>query len=599
MTPVMHKTAVVLLLVVGVQLWLLIGRGQYGSAPRAMTFVAAIAVASLPPVYRRVAAALDRVRHFSASRRAVVALAVFLIATPILYWTAAWQQRELFPKMHDEHMHLLQAQMLARGRLWLPAHPAADSFESFHIHVKPAYASMVFPGATLFHVPAVWLKLSYPVMPLVVAGACVAMMYRVMAEVLDDDVLGLLAALMLCSLVQFRYVSTITTSHAPMLLLGLAMTWAWLRWRRDRRLAWAALIGLFAGWAAVTRPLDAMCYAIPIGLGVLWVMWREHFRAHRIATTLLGILAGAMPFLVLQLIFNVGVTGTWRESPYGRYLRTFSPQVTLGFHAVDPSIAPQTTLPQKLQYQQTYTLPATTAHRADRLWHVWTRERFPLMATWSLPSEMLLILVPVGLLGLVISPRDRLPRLVLVMTLPLFIAAYALLAYLLVHYVVPITPGIFLCVLLGVHVIGETFAKARPRLVTLLTTILVILCLRGFPQFNRILRDDALNFPAVRFNQQLPSMVERPALVLYRFTGMTENVDDEPVYNVDVANPDEAPVVRAHERTPEQNRVLFRHYAAHQPARRVYLADRSRVTEAGYRPQYLGRVDELVTAGTP
>ena len=63
MTPVMHKTAVVLLLVVGVQLWLLIGRGQYGSAPRPMIFLAAVAIASLPPIYRRVARSLDRVRE--------------------------------------------------------------------------------------------------------------------------------------------------------------------------------------------------------------------------------------------------------------------------------------------------------------------------------------------------------------------------------------------------------------------------------------------------------------------------------------------------------------------------------------------------------
>jgi hypothetical protein len=215
------------------------------------------------------------------------------------------------------------------------------------------------------------------------------------------------------------------------------------------------------------------------------------------------------------------------------------------------------------------------------------------MATWALPSELLLILMPVGLLGLVNSSRDRLPRLALLTTLPLFIAAYALLAYLLVHYVVPITPALFVCVLLGVHVIGETFAKAPPWLVTVLTTVLVILCLRGFPQFNRILRDDTLNFPAVRFNQRLPEMVEQPALVLYRFTGTTENVDDEPVYNVDVANPDDAPIVRAHDRSQEQNRLLFRHYADQQPDRRVYLIDRSRVTEAGYHPQYLGRVGEL------
>jgi hypothetical protein len=593
MTPVIHKTAVVLLLVVGVQLWLLLGRGQYGSAPRPLIFFGVLAAASLPPVYRRVARSLDRMRHLTPRRRALVALGVFFIATPLLYSTAAWQQRELFPKMHDEHMHLLQAQMLARGRLWLPAHPAADSFESFHIHVRPVYASMVFPGATLFHVPAVWLKLPYAVMPLVVAGACAAMLYRIVAEILEDDVLGLLAALMLCALVQFRYVSTITTSHAPMLLLGLAMVWAWMRWRSDHSFAWAVVLGCFAGWAAITRPLDAMCYAIPIGLAVLSAMWRDRFRARRAAATLLCIVAGATPFLVLQLIFNVGVTGTWRESPYGRYLRTFSPQVALGFRAVDPSTAPQTTLPQKLQYQQTYTLPATTAHRRDRVWQVWTRERFPLMATWALPSELLLILMPVGLPGLLNASRARLPRLVLLTTLPLFIGAYALLAYLLVHYVVPITPSLFIGVLLGVHVVGETFEKARPWLVTVLTTVLVILCLRGFPQFNRIVRDDTLNFPAVRLNRRLPEMVEQPALVLYRFTGTTENVDDEPVYNVDAANPDDAPIVRAHDRSPEQNRLLFRHYAEDQPERRVYLVDRARLTEAGYRPQYLGRVSEL------
>jgi hypothetical protein len=226
------------------------------------------------------------------------------------------------------------------------------------------------------------------------------------------------------------------------------------------------------------------------------------------------------------------------------------------------------------------------------------RERFPLMATWALPGELLLILLPVGLFGIVTMRARAGPAIVPMGTLPLFVLAYALLAYLLVHYVVPITPAIFLCVLLGVHVICETFRKARPWLVTVLLTIIVMLCLRGFPQFNRIVRDDTLVFPALRLNNQLPSIVETPALVLYRFTGTSENTDDEPVYNVDVAWPDHASIVRAHDRGPEQNRRLFRHYAQHQSDRRVYLIDRARVTEPGYQPEYLGRVGELA-AETP
>ena len=149
-----------------------------------------------------------------------------------MYWTAIYQHRELFPKMHDERMHLLQVQMLARGRLWMPPHAVADSFESFHIFVKPVYASIYFPGASLLHVPAAWLALPYAVLAAASSrAACAAMMYRVVAELLDD-VAGLLAALMLCSLTQFRYVSTIVVSHPAMLLLGLSMIWAWLRWRR-------------------------------------------------------------------------------------------------------------------------------------------------------------------------------------------------------------------------------------------------------------------------------------------------------------------------------------------------------------------------------
>jgi 4-amino-4-deoxy-L-arabinose transferase-like glycosyltransferase len=595
MTPIMHKTAVALLLVVGVQLWLLIGRGNYGSAPRPLVFIAAVALASLPFVYRPVASMLDRARHLNPKRRAIVGLIVFFIATALLYWTAAAQRRDLFPKMHDEHMHLLQAQMLARGKLWMPQHPVADSFESFHIHVKPVYASMVFPGATLFYVPAVWLKLPYAAMPLLVAGACAAVMYRVIAEVLDDDALGLLAALLLCSLTQFRYVSTIMTSHASMLLLGLAMMWAWLRWRREKRLGWAAVVGLCAGWAAITRPLDAMCYAAPIGVAMLWTMWRERIGARRASLILLSVVAAAAPFLVLQIVFNIGVTGTWRQTPYAHYLSLYSPQVTLGFRQVDPDVKPQTTLPQKLKYQQTYTLTATNLHHPARLWHTWTRERFPLMATYALPSELFVILIPVGLLGLIVphGGGGRGARRVLFMTLPLFIVAYAMLAYLLMHYIVPITPGIFLCVLLAVHVITATFPKARPWLVSVLMTIVVLLSVRAFPQLNRLMRDDTLIFPTMRFNHDLPSMIQAPALVLYRFNPTTDNTDEEPVYNVDLAWPDDAAIVRAHDLSPEQNQRLLRYYADRQPERRVYIVERARVTESGYRPQYLGRVGDL------
>ena len=44
-------------------------------------------------------------------------------------------------------------------------------------------------------------------------------------------------------------------SHQVLLLVGLLMVWAYLRWRRERRLRWALLIGAFAGFGAITRPV--------------------------------------------------------------------------------------------------------------------------------------------------------------------------------------------------------------------------------------------------------------------------------------------------------------------------------------------------------
>jgi len=39
-----------------------------------------------------------------------------------------------------------------------------------------------------------------------------------------------------------------------------------MHWRpKDRRARWALLIGAFAGWAAITRPVDAAAFALRWG----------------------------------------------------------------------------------------------------------------------------------------------------------------------------------------------------------------------------------------------------------------------------------------------------------------------------------------------
>jgi hypothetical protein len=74
----------------------------------------------------------------------------------------------------------------------------------------------------------------------------------------------------------------------------------------------------------------------------------------------------------------------------------------------------------------------------------------------------------------------------------------------------------------------------------------------------------------------LEALPHKPAIVLFRFQ-RGNIIDMEPVYNADVAWPDNAPVIRAHDRG-SKNSELFAYYAARQPDRWVYLYDRGNDT---------------------
>src|SRR6476620_11405665 len=126
------------------------------------------------------------------------------------------------------------------------------------------------------------------------------------------------------------------------------MVWAWLRWRGQRWWGWALAIGIFSGWAAITRPVDALAYAIPIGVAMAGSLWKQP--ARQWALTAGALVAGAAPFLVLQGIFNVGVTGYPLRTPYTAYLERDQPGAQFGLRRYDPSWRPASALPQKRAY---------------------------------------------------------------------------------------------------------------------------------------------------------------------------------------------------------------------------------------------------------
>ena len=82
--------------------------------------------------------------------------------------------------------------------------------------------------------------------------------------------------------------------------------------------------------------------------------------------------------------------------------------------------------------------------------------------------------------------------------------------------------------------------------------------------------------------------VQAPALIIFRDPGGRSQVD--PVYNVNTAWPDDAPIVRVHD-LGTRNLHTLEYYASQQPSRKVYLVDRK--TQKRF---YLGPVTEAYAA---
>jgi hypothetical protein len=568
----------VTLLVVGVAAWAWVERqaaGELGQPALGVGWwallAAAVATGLLPPVRRVVAGLLDRIRNPSPRTAERTALVIGLASAGYFIFTAVHQGRDLFPKTHDEGSYAIQMHMLARGRLWMPPHPLADFFDTFYVIVRPVYASQYFPGTALLYVPSVWLGWPTWLLPVIASGAIVGLVYRITTE-LVDGVAGALAALMTVALGWFRMLSILLFSQVPMLLLGLLAVWAWLRWRRHRRPGWLVAVGALAGWGAITRPADALCYAVPVGVGIAYDLFGRSARHWAVAAALL--VAGGLPFLLIQFRFNQGVTGSALKTPFQLYARRDFPQTEFGFPRYDPSVRPASSLPQKQALYEQWAVPFIKRHQPAELPRAWAKRWLPMAFGAALPARVLIIPFVVGLLGLTTAPRR-----VVWATLPLFFLAYVPHTFFLEHYSVAFAPAVLLGVVLGFRVLEETWPRHRAAIASASATAVVVLSLSSLHELNHNVDDETFHSPMLKFvNEQLPYLagLQRPAVVLFRWAE-GENPIEEPVYNSDVAWPDDAPIIRAHD-LGERNREIFEYYAKAQPERTFYRFDRKTKT---------------------
>ena len=583
-----------MLLIVGGMLWLTFGFDRGIGIFRWLIIGGAIGIALVRPVSRRVGTALEWLRRPSPKALARATILIGITATCYFVLTAFLQDRDLFPRTHDECSYYLGVQMLARGRLWMPPRPMGDFFESFYILTKPVYCSIYFPGTALLFAPTVWLYLPTWAMPALVSGAAVALLYRIITDLIEGAA-GAVAALLLVSLTWFRTYTVLLMSQVPMLFLGLLMIWFWLRWRERKRWGWLVALGAAVGSAAITRPVDALCFVIPIGAAVgIDLFTKPRAAVPRVVLSVGLVLLGVIPFLALQLVFDLKVTGHPFKTPYTLYLDRNQPGSTFGLHHFDPTLKPMSTLPQ-IQADYELTKTYLRHHQPDNFvgpWFRTTESRPPylaMIAGTTLPAGILLVLVPVGLLGM----RDR-RRVVLFATLPVFLALYVFNPFFLEHYAIPIIPAVVLCMLLGVEAVGQAWPRLANVLVPALTCGIVAASVTGVWEVNHLIvrgprqqvSDEPL--PSSYLRELHDRLRGRPAVVLFQYSP-GDNWKEEPVCNSEVGWPDDAEVVRAHDLGPRDQEIV-EYYANRQPDRMFFTVSRDRRT--GQR-----RISPIATAG--
>lgn len=327
-----------------------------------------------------------RVTGWLGGPRAPLLLA--LLTTLALAWVGGGGLQTT-PISTDENAYLLQAHLLAEGKVAGAPAPIPDFFEQPWVMVAPRTYAKYPPGQALILAPGVFLGLPWlvPALLLAVTGALVFVLARRIVGPAGAVLAwaGWVLAPMTMAW-QSSYFSEITSAAG-----WLVAVWAGLRWHDGGGRRWLVVTALALGWTAITRPYTALLLAIPLGTALLVTIARRRAWGDLAA----AVVAGSAVLAVLPFWYHA-TTGHWTQSPLSVYTATYLPWDHLGF-AIDstpPLRAPTADFApiahHMLQVHRDHTLAALPHTLVDRF--LWT-----MRMTWS---GWRIILIPLAVFGL-------------------------------------------------------------------------------------------------------------------------------------------------------------------------------------------------------
>ncbi len=291
------------------------------------------------------------------------------------------------PRVHDEFSYLLAADTFARGRLANPTPPAWAALQTFHVLVRPTYASKYPPGQGLA------LALGRVATGLPIAGAWLATAALVAAAGwavggFAPGPWAVGAAVLVAGHPQVLEWSQTYWGGSVAAAGGAMVLGGWVRLAR-REVPWrwrdAAMVGLGLGVLALSRPYEGLAATAPL-------------LAHLLARRPRAVAAAALwiaPVMAFSGYYNFRVTGRPWRLPYLTYERQYAaaPPLLVGRERPVPTGVPAS----MRAYAEDVELPHCRGQRSLTGFAAGVREKAVNLAGATLPSPWLwplAVLVP-------------------------------------------------------------------------------------------------------------------------------------------------------------------------------------------------------------
>jgi hypothetical protein len=287
------------------------------------------------------------------------------------------------PRVQDEFSYLLASDTFAHGRLTNPTPPAWGALQSFHVLLRPTYASKYPPGQGL----ALALGQATVGLPIVgawLATAALAMAAGWAAAAFVPGPWAVVAAATVAFHPQVVEWSQTYWGGSVAALGGALVLGGWARLaspgRPGARTPWAidaAAVGLGLGVLAITRPYEGLAAA---GAPLAHIVIRRP-RAGA------AVLIAALPLLTFSCLYDARVTGSPWRLPYLEYESQYAAAPPLLVEAERP--VPADAPPAMRAYAERVELPHFRAQRSFRGFVAGAAGKLAFLAGATFPSPWL------------------------------------------------------------------------------------------------------------------------------------------------------------------------------------------------------------------